>query len=358
MFAKLKRKSLFKALPIAIVLILLGLFVLVLESTDLQSLMRGPVEFTNLAPDEIEERMIVEATIDANFGSFAEEYEENTETHVTKTTDLYYVIWTGDENAEDWRYMGIKVDASEESAMEAMAEETYNYGYAAEPIEFAGAIDRMTDEEYEYFKEYFLESGFTEQEVEEYTLPYYINVGVLVGGSAVFTYVLIGIGAVLVLAGILRIVLAMNKSCKSIKKELDAAGIAVETAEYEYANAKVFSKAGDIRIGRDLLFYMDGKEAHAAACNQIVWAYLSTTAHHTNGMNTGTSYRITMYTYSKKLINANVGKEAVAHEILKYMNETMPWVVVGYSDELNRSFFSDYDNFLQLRYQSGNPNMF
>ena len=35
-------------------------------------------------------------------------------------------------------------------------------------------------------------------------------------------------------------------------------------------NAKVFSKAGDIRIGRNLLFYMDGKESHAAVCNQIV----------------------------------------------------------------------------------------
>ena len=51
-----------------------------------------------------------------------EQYEENTKTHARHTTDLYYVIWTGDENAQDFRYMGIKVPASDEYKMEEMAE--------------------------------------------------------------------------------------------------------------------------------------------------------------------------------------------------------------------------------------------
>lgn len=343
MFNKLKKKSVTKSLPLVILMIALGIFVLVLESGEFQALIKGPVAFESLAPDEIVENVIVEASIDTNFGWFVEEYEENTDTHATRSKYFYYVIWTGDDDATDWCYMGIKVPASDADAMDAMADAYYNGEYYLDTMEYSGAIEKMTDEEYMYFEEYFSEAGWTAEEIEEWTLPYYINVGDLVGASAVFTYILIGIGAALVIGAILLLVFALKGSgIKALKKELEDAGFSENDAEYEYENAKLLSKSGDIRIGRRMMFYMLGSKAHMLQTDKIVWAYLKSTTHRTNGIKTGTTYQVAIYTYTKKMINISVNKETIGQEILKYMNETMPWAVIGYSDDLNRMYFSDY----------------
>lgn len=358
MFKQLKKKSVAKKLPAAIVLMLLGLFVLVLEWGDLQSIMRGPVAFETIRPDEFVPRMIVEANIDANFGCFAEEYEENTETKETKTEYLYYVIWTGDEYAEDWRYMGIKVPASDLDAMEAMAEDTFNYGYSQNAISYAGCIDEMTEEEFEYFKEYFRESGFTDEEIESGTLPYFINVDVLVGGSATFTYFLIAVGALMVFGGIFMLIMASNKSVTSLKKDLAGTNFSMEDAEQDYENAKSFGKKGEVRIGRKLMFYMQEKKGHIAANNDIVWAYISEIQRNGGALAFDRSYEIVMYTYKKKILHMEVGGRTTGEEILRHMNEMMPWIVTGYNNELNRMYFSDYAGFLQLKYEQENQNFY
>lgn len=181
-----------------ILLFLLGLFFIVPVIGDLGLALQGPVDFASLQPHEIVDGMYVEATLDANFGCFAEEYEENEETHKVRTTDLYYVIWTGDEYAEDWRYMGIKVDDSQMEAMEMMAEETYNYGCAETPLVYTGKIFKMTPTEYTYFEEYFLESDFTAEEIEAATIPYCIRTSY----TADWIYSTIGAGVFLAVIGI------------------------------------------------------------------------------------------------------------------------------------------------------------
>lgn len=357
MFKQLKKKSVTKNLPVAIVLMLLGLFVLVLEWGDLQSLIRGPIAFETILPDEFQPRMVVEANIDANFGCFAEEYEENTQTHETKTEYLYYVIWTGDEYAEDWRYMGIKVPASELDAMETMAEDTYNYGYSQNAISYAGCIDEMTEEEYAYFRQYFLESGFTDEEIEVGTLPYYINVDVLVGGSAVFTYFLIAVGAAMVLGGIFLLVMASKKSEASLKKDLSGTDYSEEEAAQDYAEAQSFGKKGEVRIGRKLMFYIQEKKGHMVANKDVVWAYIRE-IRKDGAFANGKSYEIVMYTTKKKIIHMEVGGRTAGEEILQYINERMPWIVTGYNEELNRMYFSDYTGFLQIKYEKENQNFY
>lgn len=358
MFEKLKKKCVTKSLASVIILIVIGIALIVLEFSNFISLMNGHVKFETLAPDEINENLIVDASINANFGCFIEEYEENTKTHVTRTTSLYYVIWTGDEDAEDFRYMGIKVPVADKSAMEDMAEATYNYEYS-DAIEYSGAVNKMSDEEYGYFKDYFLESGFTEQEIEDYTLPYYIQVGALTGGAAITAYVIFGIGVLLVLIGIVILIMAISgNGLKTIKKELAAAGFSESDADYEYEGARSFGKKGDFRIGRRLTFFMTGSKPHAVPNEKIVWAYQKTTTHRTNGIKTGTTYQIALNTYEKKAFCISIQSESVGQEILGCINETMPWAVVGYNDDLNKLYCKDYQNFLQICYNEKRQDQF
>ena len=347
----LTKKTFKSALFGVVSLVIIGIVLLYFSTGNFFRILKGHTAFEELLPGEISNQ-IVDASIKDNFGAFMEEYSKNTKTHVETSKAFYYVIWTGDDNTEDWRYMAIKVPASDEAAMEATAEATYNYEYS-EPIEYSGAINKMTDEEYEYFVDYFYESGWTDADIEAGTLPYYIDAGALVGGSAVFVFILMGVGAALILIAIIRLVIAISgKGLNTIKKEIADAGLSEADAEYDYENAKTFGKKSDICIGRKLTVFMLGSKPHAVANNKVVWAYHRTTTHRTNGIKTGTTYQVVLNTYDRQTFNIDVNKESMGQEVLEYINNTMPWVVVGYNDDLNRMYCSDYQNFLQLRYNN------
>lgn len=351
MLAKLKKKSISRAIPLVLMLVIAGGVLLGLEFSNLKSLLRGHVKFETLLPEEINGDLIVDASINANFGAYMEEYSKNTKTQVTRTTDIYYVIWTGDDDSEDYRYMGIKVPASYGNRMDKMAEATYNYEIS-DTIYFSGAVNKMSSEEYEYFREYFLDSDWTEEEIEEYTLPYYISVGALTGGSATSVYIFFGLGAALLAIGIILLIYSLAGGDLGVfKKEMAALGISEMEVESEYESAKVLVRKDDLRIGRRLSFYIRGRQPHVVLNDKIVWAYQQSITHRTNGIKTGTTYEILLYQLNeKKAGHIYVPNEKAAGEALQYMYETMPKAVVGYSDELMSLFKKDYQGFLNLRY--------
>lgn len=347
MLEALRKKSIKKILPLVIILWIGGLLCAGLEISNLLAVIKGPVKFESLEVDEIKEKVIVDATIEVNFGAFLEEYEENTKTHETRTTDMYYVIWTGDDDAVDYRYMGIKVPSYYVFRMDQMTEATYN-GEIAETIEFSGAIKKMDTEEFDYLKEYFLMMDFTEEELPEYIIPYYIDCGALVGGAATTVYVIFGLGLVLIALGVIILIRAIKGgSLKKFKKELEALGISEDSADVEYENARVF---GDIRIGSRLTFYMIGSAPHVLLNDKLVWAYQHTTTHRTNGIKTGTTYAVVLATSEKKITNIPVKNESASISVLSDIQQYMPWVVLGYSDELRNLYNKDMANFLEIVY--------
>ena len=157
------------------ILLLAGVVLLILDYPNIKIHLFGPTEFESLEPDEIEGGLIVEASIDINFGAYAHKEKYYGYTFSSEETDVYYVIWTGDAYAEDYRYMGIKVPASEQNVMEEIAEAASN-GTHVEPVKYTGIINRMSSDEYPLFEAYFQEAGWTKEEIEERTLPYTINV--------------------------------------------------------------------------------------------------------------------------------------------------------------------------------------
>ena len=93
MFEKLKKASFKKCITLAVLFILIGIAMVVLQAQNVFYTIFGYADFTQLAPDEIKSQL-VEIDLTANFGCFLEEYERNTKTNAKKTTSLYYVIST------------------------------------------------------------------------------------------------------------------------------------------------------------------------------------------------------------------------------------------------------------------------
>lgn len=359
MFEVLRKKSLKSVLIVSIILILIGGGLIFFQGPEAFYAVVGYADFESLEPDKIHSRMMVDVDMSLNWGCFVEEYEESTSTHYRRTTDLYYVIvtsdWTKEYYVDDYRYMAIKVPASYENKLEEMADNTYE-GYLSDPISFSGKILKMEPKIYKYFTEYFVyDDGFTMEEFEEITLPYYIQTQTnKVSDNAIAIGVALG-GLALVIWGIVRICRAASGSyLKKFRQAIAAEGYTETSVESDFNSAQSFAKNSGIKIGRLFVYNIDGSVPTAIPASKMMWAYQVTTTHRTNGIKTGTSYSIMIYVDrdKKPSITLSVPSEAVSQAILQRINTSFPWVVVGFSEEIKRLFNKDRAQFLALRYNT------
>lgn len=347
MLEELKKKSIIKSLPKVIVCLLCGIVLIGLGFPDMKMLMRGNVAFETLLPTEINDELIVDASIDINFGCYMEEYQEDIKWNFTYTTALYYIIPTGDK--EDCRYMGIRVPASDENAMNAMAEAEYHSEYS-EPLHYTGIIKKMSSENYRYFKEYFYKAGWTDAEIEQYTVPYFINVGAFTDEVIVKAYVFTALGIILVIVAFYLFIRAVSgRTLKTFKKELADSGFGELSVNSEYKDVVFFNK-GDTRISEKFTFFMTGSIPHMVANEKIVWAYQKRTIHYIKYFEACSTYEVIIITYEKKTFRVSVIDEQAAQNILRYIGQVMPWVVVGCNNDLRRLYKQDYQKFLKLRF--------
>ncbi len=353
MFEKLKKASFKKCITLAVLFILIGIAMVVLQAQNVFYTIFGYADFTQLAPDEIKSQL-VEIDLTANFGCFLEEYERNTKTNAKKTTSLYYVISTGDEYSLDSRYMSIKVPPSYEKRMEQMADNTANLLLTKPGIHYIGKIKKLGKEEYHYFKEYFKDAEWTDEEIDDLTLPYYIEFyHDSFSMGTIFCLVFFG-GIVLIIAGIYRIIKGKTGGfLKKLREDIRISGYTDSYVESDYAAAQNITKNDDIKMGRLMTYYHSGADYRAIPHNKVMWTYQNTTTHRTNGIKTGTTYSVVYFVEGyKNSLNIDVPNEAAAQEILRRLNATCPWIVVGYSDELKSLFNKNRAEFLQLRYNS------
>ena len=353
MLEALKKKSFKSSMIGSVILILIGIFIIIGIFPDTIATVNGYEIFEDLEPDEIRNQL-VQIDVTANFGCYMEEYSENTSTHRRTTTDLYYVIWTGDDNATDFRYMSIKVPVKYENQMEEIAENTYNE-VRSTPLHLVGKIHKLSNDEYDYFEEYFSEAGWSAADIDDGTLPYYIDVTgtSAVNSNAVFYIFMCLLGIFFVGFGIYRIVKASKGGyMKKFRKAYEDAGYSESSIESDLASATSYNKKGTIKIGRLCTYYdLNSIVPKAIANNKILWAYQNTTTHRTNGIKTGVTYSVVIFVDGEKSgYTIGVPNEATAQEMLKKMNEMFPWVVVGYSDDLRKLFNKDRAHFLELRY--------
>lgn len=358
MFDTLKKKSLKASITVAIFLILIGGVLTYLFARNAMSVFTGYVAFEELEPEEIKNQL-VNVQIVENFGCYLEEYEENTSTHTTRTTDYYYIIYTGasDDLETDYKFMSIKVPAKYGKVMDDMTDNTYD-GILSSPVSFSGKIMKLDEEETRYFNEFWEEMGFTQDEIDEMTLPYYINAyadkanaASTNGANIAFA----GLGLLLIVWGIVLIIRSSTgASLNTLKKSIALGGQTEASAESDFNSAISFTKKDSVKLGRLFLFYdLNSSKPKAIPCSKMVWAYQSTTTHRTNGIKTGTTYALMVFAEGyKNALLVSVPDEQTAQDILQKIKERFPWVMLGYSKELEKMYKKEHEKFLSLLYNT------
>ncbi len=350
MYEEVKKKVFKSSLFLTILWFIIGGVLVGIMANNMWCILFGYTDFTTLAPEEMKHQLVT-YDMEANFGSYMEEYEYNKDTNRRTTTDLYYIIRTGDETAEEFRYMTVKVPASMEKQMDQMAETTFA-GYYSDPITITGRIEKLSEEEYGYFVEFFVEIGWSEEEIAEATLPYYIDSYNKSYAETGFI-LLFSVGVFFLVWGIIRLIKAFNGGyLKKLKKDIAKSGYNEVTIESDY-NRTIPVKEKDVfRVGRLMTYFMLGADVRAIPNNKIVWAYMNTTVHRTNGIKTGTTFDVHIETDGAGGFSIGVDKEEMALRVLKQMEEQLPWVIVGYSDELKKLYCKNREEFLNLRYNT------
>lgn len=351
MFEELKKKALKSSLVLTVVFFIAGAVMTGLMASNMFYIVTGYVDFEQLEPDEVKNQLVT-YDIQYNYGSFMSESEYNKNTSRTTLKYVYYMIATGDEYAEDYRFMAIKAPASYEKRMDKMAQNTNNW-LTSEAIHVTGKIQKMDDEEYGYFVEALEDAGWTQAEIEAEVIPYYINWHANPSSAKGGFIFLFALGAFFLAWAIIRIIKACNGGyLKKLKKDIANAGYNEAALESDYARAVVIDKKGNIRVGRLMIYFIVGSDVRAIPNNKLVWAYMNTVTHRTNGIKTGTTYSVQLETEGAGAFSVGVDKQEMALDMLTKINETLPWVVVGYSDELKALYNKNRAEFLNLRYNT------
>lgn len=353
MFESLRKKAFKKVLVSSIIFFIIGLALVIFMGKHAFYAVFGYVTFEDLEPDQIHNQL-VDLSMTQAIDSFMYEEEVNSDTgRRISVTSYYYAFYTGGENLDlDYAIMAIKVPSAYHSTMDEIADYYYeNKDFYPTPLHLSGEIKKMSDEELQYFKEYF---NISDAEFNEFCIPYYVNVFKNKTSENIMAILICGAGIALFIVGIVRIIRSVNgSSLKKLKEDLAEIGCSEASAESDYNSAVSYVKNGDTKIGRLFTYYMSGSSPRAIPNTKLLWAYQITTTHRTNGIKTGTTYSVMLYVDdSRNSVVLHMPSESVTHEALNKINQTFPWVVVGYSDELKKMFNKERSRFMSLRYNA------
>lgn len=363
MFEKLKKDSLKGAVTASLILFVVGALLLGFFGLGAVYAIKGYDYLDDILPTDLKNQY-VELDLNVCFGGYLKSSEKNTDTGKVTVKSYNYVIQAFDftEGGEDYeyqdRYMSIKIPPKMANSLDNITETTYAYLYEetdqlAEPIHLHGRIKKLPEDEYEYFVEFFTEDGWTEAEVAEETIPYYIDISSLsLGFDKGYHLILACIGLFCVLFAIFRLIRAGKGGyLTKMRKDFEQAGYSETVIESDYASATGYGKKDSIKVGNLCTYFQLGASPRAIPNKNISWAYMHTITHRTYGIKTGTTYSIIIYVEGEKnQFSISTPDEATTLQILDKYVANFPWIVVGYDNDVEKMFRKDHAQFLNLKY--------
>lgn len=350
MFELLKKKSMKSALIRILLLVVIVGIIFVFAQDSLLKIYEGPQNLEVLEMDELPDSYVT-TEVYSIFANFAEYYETNDSGNET-ITDQYYIIPVGDEE-----FIGLEIDANDSYLAQKIYDETYEYyngtrDELSTTLKVTGSINKMEDEIYEYYKDWFVTSGYlenpTQEEIDSIALPYILQVGYIGGFEDYIVYIaLVIMGLLLLSAIIISIKIVTGAYLSDIKKFLrnNTSYMNEDHLDADYLSA---TQIEALRVGKICFYYFKGSRAKILENSDIIWAYYENITHRTNGIKTGVSKFLIIYTKDKKMYKIPMKKVDNINEALEHFSLNQPHIVIGFSEELKKCFKKDFNTFINL----------
>lgn len=352
MFDDLKKKVVKRNLLPSIIMLIVAVAAFFAMGRQTFYAITGYIPLASINPDKLKNQY-VEVEVVYNFGSFAYRTSRNSSTNISEKTDAYWVVVMGDGD-EGSKLITLRVPTSYTSQMNDVYYSTKGTGPAAS-LTLYGKVSEMDESVNRLYLEY-LENNLnrSSSDIQELSTPYCVDIFRSKGSMDGMAFFVTGVGLILLILSVVRLCrLASGATLKDFKAAISAEGLTESAVEADYHRAKTFTKEGDIRVGKLLTYNILGAHPMAIPNRKMLWAYQSSVTHRTNGVKTGTSYSVIIYLDGEgKARTIPVSGEKTAQALLAYIGTTLPWVVLGYTDQTRELFFQDRAQFKAMRYNT------
>ncbi len=321
------------------VLIAVGL---VITKCSFIDLIKGPIDITysaNWDRDELKDLEGKYVTIDVDYHlvGFAEEYSENTTTHIKTTTSMCHACEMYDEQTGNGYIYGIMLRTDRADVFEEVF-----YDYEEEDrFRVTGTFTKMSGVMLEFYKEAIIDNYG--QEGWEYSIPYYIDDETVGGVDYFFTYLIYAVSVILIIFMIISVIRFFSDShMRYIKRYLAKNDReTMQGIEADFLSATALDRK--YRLGRKYFYYSKGTTLSLLPLSKQVWVYYFKRT----GKNSVSQLRF--YDVDKKETNVNID-ENTAHTVLQQLLQQCPHMVIGYDAGLMNTYKRDFNAFLNIKY--------
>lgn len=335
MLHELKMKSLKKSLLLIVLFFIVSAVFFGMSIPDYLHLLKGPRNLNEMTADEIADGVYVKGTIAMIYGSYANTTE--TKNGNSKVVSEEYVIPVGENE-----YMGLVAGGADMEKSRTLLNESEMYmddqSYEiTSSFDVKGTIKKMDGESLMYYHEAL---GYDEMSAQdrELFLPYCLHVG-KIGSEDLGSLILFTVFAVLflILALFFLIRVLSGSRQKMLKQYCSAHVGADEKIEQFYRTTE---PVNGLRVNHN---YLLGSTADGDAIfltpGDLVWAYTHVTRTRMYGLITvGKTYVVALRTRDRKQHMHRVKNEGQAKAVLEKIHETWPWVLIGYSGEMDEAY--------------------
>lgn len=366
MLQKLKSASLKKVLPAVIIMFIAAAGLLVYFGPDFITWAKGPVTFEDLTIDEIKDQYVT-MTFELSWGTYATQVTTTTRNgaKVSERDSMqYHAVLVGgldrylysDEDLY-WEFIGLAIPAKYFNTAKIIDRnsdeffETYDLRALDTTMQVTGQIVPMKDDMLKYYRKFFKEADYTDEEFAAYCAPYYIKVDSLSRGAVEIVLLMNAVAVILFVIALYMLIKALTGGYQSkLVKTLKAQGeMELERAESDYETASEPIKG--LRIGRNYLFDCTSAKTMVYPLRQVAWAYTHQVNHQKYGRTVSTSYSVMLYTEDKKQHTLSMPHKVACDQVIDELNRKCPAGIFGYSDQLKQMFNKNYDEFTRLRRQ-------
>lgn len=366
MLQKLKSASLKKVLPGVIIMFLISAGLLIYFGPDFITWAKGPVVFEDLTIDEIEDQYVT-MTFELTWGTYATQVTTTTRNgaKVSERDSMqYHAVLVGGLNRylysdEDlyWEFIGLALPAKYFDTAKIIDKnsddffENYDLRALDTTLQVTGQICPMKDDMLRYYRSFFRDADYTDEEFAAYCAPYYIKVDGLKRGSVGVVLLMNAVAACLFVIALFMLIKALTGGYqKKLVKALKALGeMELERADSDYETASEPTKG--LRIGRNYLFDCTSAKTEVYPLRQVAWAYIHQIDHKKYGRTVGTTYSVMLYTEDKKQHSLAVPGKSACDQVIDELSRKCPAGIFGYSDQLKQLFNKNYDEFTRMRRQ-------
>lgn len=340
---KLRSRSLKKAMPLLIFLLVAA--VLLLSLSEFWILFQKPVNLHDVPRRELSGKYVT-VEIPFIYGSYAYTEEYKNDRPTGNITSQEYII-----DANDNDFCGLRLPQGLVAKGNALMQECEDYlNYETDKITktftVRGIMKAMPSDSLDFYYETVDFRNMTADQQDQF-LPLYLDAWDGLPGRTVVCLIL---GLALLIWGLVLMICILCGSCQKQLIE-KAEALSSDSPEYILSHAEqLFTLApsqGGLRMNAGLILIEQGWRQYLYSTGELVWAYPSMTQHRVYGIPTGKSYGLVL-----KMADGTgrtlALSQAQVQEQMQKIQALVPGCALGYSQELATMYAQDREHLAQV----------